>query len=239
MFWVNGRSATDLCRTSSRDDEKAKPMETSGDFISMCDQDPLLLENIVMGDETLCYHFDPESKRQSMAWCSQTSPRPKKSRLQKFMDKTLLVTFFDNIGIIHKEFVPAGPTSNAVFYQAVLNRLLLRIRPELHKTGKWMPLHNNAPAHSAILVCHFLAQKMVAVVDHPPYDLICLLRTSSCFPVSRRAWMSSKIVWQPFCDRFHRRHIWLFPEDVQKLSNMYCRGFRLFSREIKKICLYL
>ena len=27
-------------------------MKTSGDFISMCDQDPLLLENIVMGDET-------------------------------------------------------------------------------------------------------------------------------------------------------------------------------------------
>ena len=29
------------------DEQKAKRMETSGDFISMCDQDPLLLENIV------------------------------------------------------------------------------------------------------------------------------------------------------------------------------------------------
>ena len=47
------------------------------------DQDPLLLENIVTGDETSCYQFDPESKQQSTSWCSQTSPRPNKSRLQK------------------------------------------------------------------------------------------------------------------------------------------------------------
>ena len=49
------------------EEEKAKRMETSGDFFSMCDQDPLLLENIVTGDETWCYQFDPESNRQSMA----------------------------------------------------------------------------------------------------------------------------------------------------------------------------
>ena len=40
------------------DKQKAKRMGTSGDFISMCDQDPLLLENIVT---TWCYQFDPES----------------------------------------------------------------------------------------------------------------------------------------------------------------------------------
>ena len=34
------------------DEHKAKLMETSGDLISMCYQDPLLLENIVTGDET-------------------------------------------------------------------------------------------------------------------------------------------------------------------------------------------
>ena len=32
-----------------------------------------------------------------------------------------------------------------------------------------MLLHDNATAHSAICVCQFLAQKMVAVLDHPPY----------------------------------------------------------------------
>ena len=56
------------------DEQKVKWMETSGDLISKCDQDPLLLENIVTGDEIWCYQFDPESKWQSMAWCSLTSP---------------------------------------------------------------------------------------------------------------------------------------------------------------------
>ena len=32
-----------------------------------------------------------------------------------------------------------------------------------------MLLHDNAPLHSAIRVRQFLAQKMVAVLDHPPY----------------------------------------------------------------------
>ena len=34
------------------DEREAKRMETSGDFIFMCDQDPLLLENVVAGEET-------------------------------------------------------------------------------------------------------------------------------------------------------------------------------------------
>ena len=41
-----------LCATQAHRLAESKRMETSGDFISMCDQDPLLLENIVMGDET-------------------------------------------------------------------------------------------------------------------------------------------------------------------------------------------
>ena len=34
------------------DEQKAKWMETSEDFIPMWDQDPLFMENIVAGDET-------------------------------------------------------------------------------------------------------------------------------------------------------------------------------------------
>ena len=41
------------------DEQKEKRTETSGDLIFMCDQDPLFLENIVVGDETWCYQFDP------------------------------------------------------------------------------------------------------------------------------------------------------------------------------------
>ena len=105
------------------DEQKEKRMETSGDFISMCDYDPLLLENIVTGDETWCYQFDPEIKRQSMAWCSprSPSPRPKKKKSSaKIQGQKVLIDFFDNKGVIYKEFVTAGQTINAEFCQAVL-----------------------------------------------------------------------------------------------------------------------
>ena len=85
----------------------------------MCGHDPFILENIVTGNETWCYQLDPESKRQLIAWCSQIFPRPKKSRLQKSKVKKLLIAFFNNKGIIHKEFVPADHSINAAFYQAV------------------------------------------------------------------------------------------------------------------------
>jgi len=90
----------------------------------MCDQDPFFLRTIGTGDETWCYQFDPESKRQSMEWRSPSSPRPKKSRLQKSKVKTMLIAFFDSDGIIHKEFVPAGQTVNSASYKENLKRLL-------------------------------------------------------------------------------------------------------------------
>ena len=65
--------------------------------------------------------------------------KKKKSRVQKSKVKTLLMGFFDNKDIVHKEFVHAGQTHNAAFYQTILNLLLQcnrQVRPELLRTGK-------------------------------------------------------------------------------------------------------
>ncbi|KAJ8895863.1 hypothetical protein PR048_001203 [Dryococelus australis] len=75
------------------------------------------------------------------------------------------------------EFVPASQTVNASFYEQFLKRLLQHIRCvglELHRTGKLMLLHDNAPAHCAIHVHQFLVQHGVPVLSHPPYpcDLV-------------------------------------------------------------------
>ena len=87
--------------------------------------------------------------------------------------KTMLITFFDTQGIIHREFVPPGQKVDAVFYKSVLERLLARIRrvrPNQYKSGDWFLLHDNAPAHTAILVAQFLAKRKVTVITHPPYS---------------------------------------------------------------------
>ena len=113
-------------------------------------------------------------------------PTTKKSRLQKYKVKTLLIVFFDNKGIIHKKFVPASETINAAFYQAVFNQLLQRIRrirPEFHSTRKCILHHDNAPAHSAIRVRQFLTQKTAAVLDHYSY---CPYLATADFSLFRR-----------------------------------------------------
>ena len=73
----------------------------------------------------------------------------KKLPFQKSRVKTMLVIFFNWQGVIHKEFVPDGETINAVYYKAVMERLLNRIRrvrPGMCESGDWFLLHDNAPS---------------------------------------------------------------------------------------------
>ena len=152
-------------------------MESSWDFISMCDQDPFLLENIAMGGKTWCYQFDPKSKRQSMVWCSPTSPRPKKSRLQNSKVKTLLSALYDSkTSSIGNLFLQVKPLMHHFTRQFWTNCFSVSGGFGQSCTG----LENGCcstimpHAYSAIRVRQFLAQKMVAMLDHPPYfrDLV-------------------------------------------------------------------
>ena len=68
--------------------------------------DEKLLENVITGDELWVFQYDPETKRQSRQWKSVSSPRPKKSRMQRSQVKAILITFFDHQGMVHHEFVP-------------------------------------------------------------------------------------------------------------------------------------
>ena len=65
-----------------------------------------------------------------------------------------------------------APADYFLFSRLKAVRLLWRIRrfrPELLRIGKWMLLHDNAPAQSEITVRQFRPQKMLGVLDHLPY----------------------------------------------------------------------
>jgi len=51
-------------------------------------------------DETWLYHYDPETKKQSMEWRHSGSPRPQKFRVQKQAGKILASIFLDQDGIL-------------------------------------------------------------------------------------------------------------------------------------------
>jgi len=50
---------------------------------SLMGQDKRFWENIITGDETWCFAYDPANKRQSEEWVGQNSPQPKKLRFQQ------------------------------------------------------------------------------------------------------------------------------------------------------------
>ena len=66
------------------------------------------------------FDYDPEIKRQSEERQTKISPRPKKARMSRSRVKTMIIAFFENHGIVHKEFVPPGHTVNHAFYKDVL-----------------------------------------------------------------------------------------------------------------------
>ena len=86
----------------------------------MINGDKNVLDKVITGDESWCFAYDPETKRQSSKWVDEHSPRPKKLGFQKSRVKTMLIVIFDSQGIVHKEFVEEGCTVNAEYYKGVL-----------------------------------------------------------------------------------------------------------------------
>lgn len=85
----------------------------------------------------------------------------------------MLICFFDVRGIIHKEFVPQGHTVNGEFYREVLRRLRNRIRrarPQMWADKSFVLHHDNAPAHTSLIVREFLAFTNFTAIPQPPYS---------------------------------------------------------------------
>jgi len=134
--------------------------------------DPTLLLNVITGEESIVYAYDPETKLQFSQRKSPASPRPKKARMQKSKLKTMLICFFDQEGIVDREFVPPGMTVNADFYCDVLRlpENVRRKRPQKWQNQKLIIHYDNAPAHRSFKVSQFLAKNSTTVVPHPPYS---------------------------------------------------------------------
>ena len=70
----------------------------------------------------------------------------------------MLICFFDQEGIVHREFVPPGMTISADFYCDVLRRLrenVRRKRPQKWRNQNLIIHHDNAPVHRSFKFCSF------------------------------------------------------------------------------------
>ena len=80
------------------------------------------LSRLVTMDETSLYHYDPETKQQSMEWWHSGSPRPKNSECKNPLEK-LASIFWDQDGILLNYYLPKGQTINAEYYSSLLVQL--------------------------------------------------------------------------------------------------------------------
>ena len=155
--------------------QKAQRLNACQDILQQIEADEKLLENVITGDESWVFPYDPEAKRQNCQWKSVFLPRPKKARMQCSQVKVMLITFFDNHEMVHHEFVPQGQTVNQHFYKEVLSDS--SGQQNLSKTKKknwagktWILHHDNAPTHTALSVKQFLVLKEITTLHHPPYS---------------------------------------------------------------------
>jgi len=103
---------------------------------------------LVTMDETWLYHYDPETKQQSMEWRHSGSPRPKKFRVQKSAGKVLASIFWGQDGILLIDYLPKDQTINAKYYSSVLAQYkdILKEKRRGKLTKVVLFLHVNAPA---------------------------------------------------------------------------------------------
>jgi hypothetical protein len=74
------------------------------------------LFTIVTGYETCIYHFEPETKRQSMEWHHTTSPRKKKFEAVPSASKIMATVFCDCEEVILIYILSRGQTINSEVY---------------------------------------------------------------------------------------------------------------------------
>ena len=154
-------------------DQKQRRMDTAQQLLNDVNDDPELLERVISGDESWVYGYDIETKAQSSQCKRPEEPRPKKARQVRSNVKVLLTVFFDCKGVVHHEFLPKDRTVNKEYYLEGMKRLREGIRmrrPELWKNKSWILHHDNAPAHSSLLVRNFLAKHKTVIMPQPPYS---------------------------------------------------------------------
>lgn len=130
--------------------------------------------DIVTGDETWLYFYDPPTKRQSMVWLPKDAPRPAKVKQSRSVGKRMfaLFLFLRKSGFVAKVMLQQGGTINSVWYKRCLSKMF----KELQAKGPASTLkrailhHDNAPAHRSDATNSFLARKKIKLMGHPAYS---------------------------------------------------------------------
>ena len=128
---------------------------------------------IVTGDESWVYHYEPESKKQSMQWKHLSSLASKKFKTQASAGKVMLTIFWDVNGPILVHFQEKGQTMTSAWYS---DMLVNELKPAIWSkcqgllSKRVFLLHDKACLHPAVHRVNTLRALKFEVLKHPPYS---------------------------------------------------------------------
>ena len=155
------------------DAQKQTRLNISKTSLELFQRDPdLFLARFVTMDETWLHHYDPETKRQSMAWKRPSSPTPKKFKTQPSAGKIMGSVFWDSQGLIMIEYLEHGATITGNVYADQIKKLRQEIIEKRRgKLAKKVLFHqDNAPAHKSAVAMAAIQDAGFEILDHPPYS---------------------------------------------------------------------
>ncbi|QQP56765.1 Uncharacterized protein FKW44_001531 [Caligus rogercresseyi] len=115
-------------------------------------------------------HDDFGLSIKSSQWLPKGSNPPLKFKRQEPRKKQMVLSFFDNYGVIFQHYLPMRTSVTAAVFKDVMNLFLKKFkekRPEMVKRD-WYFHFDNDPCHTANSTKEFLAKKGFKVIDHPP-----------------------------------------------------------------------
>ena len=131
------------------------------------------VNDIVTGDETYIYQYDPETKQQSSVWLFPGQPAPQKFKRSRSTTKQMIAVFFSKSGHVVTVPLQERKTVNAEWYiNTCLPKVLEAwcVKHPRASTRRLLLHHDNASAHTAAATLDYLQENGVQLVTHPPYS---------------------------------------------------------------------
>jgi [histone H3]-lysine36 N-dimethyltransferase SETMAR len=129
-----------------------------------------LVYDIVSGDESWIYSYEPETKQQSTVWVFQDEAKPTKVVRSRSVSKKMIACFVSKTGHVASIPLEDRRTVNAEWYTTIC---LPTVFSELRKGNKRrrIILHqDNASSHTAQQTRTYLTTQNVELMSHPPYS---------------------------------------------------------------------
>ena len=132
-----------------------------------------VISNLLTGDETCVYMFEPQSRADNKQWKRKDKKRPCIAKRTISSKKKLYAISFNSSGPVVQVPCPSGHTVTGRFYKNSVLRKVKEFYNKKRPSKEWSGahlLHDNASSHKCEVVKSFLASEKVKVLNHRPYS---------------------------------------------------------------------